>query len=379
MNEDMPRSILFVHQGYELYGSDRTLVQSVDAAVTRWPGARVTVLLPKEGVLRTVLQAVVEDVQVVDLAILRKSNLKRLKLRDAAGLVRNVLEARRMMRAYNLTYINTAVVMDYILAACVVRRPRILHVHEIPTGFARVFFSAILVLSRSFVIFNSHATRRSFWLPPWQRNSVVWNGVASPAELRQAAPHTNLNLLLIGRFNSWKGQAILLQALAQLPVEVRGRLSVRLVGSVFGDQDHFTDELVRMIAEKGLSEVVGMFPFTPDPSQHYAWADIVLVPSNKPEPFGLVAIEAMAAGRSVIAANHGGLSEIVVDGVTGSFVVPGSVASLVNAIMAYVEDPERAVSEGIAGRERFATQFEETHYKLKITNIIAELCGPELA
>lgn len=375
----MPRSILFVHQGYELYGSDRTLIQSVDAAVAQWPDARVTVLLPNEGVLRAVLQGMVEDVRVVDLAILRKSNLKRMKFRDTAGLVKKVLEARRMMQAYDLTYINTAVVMDYILAACVGGRPRILHVHEIPTGVARVFFSAILVLSGSFVIFNSDATRRSFWLPPWQRSSVVWNGVAAPAELREAAPHTKLNLLLIGRFNSWKGQAILLQSLAQVPVEVRGRLSVRLVGSVFGDQDHFTDELVRSIAEHGLSEVVGLFPFTPDPSQHYAWADVVLVPSTKPEPFGLVAIEAMAAGRSVIAANHGGLSEIVVDGVTGSFVVPGSVGSLANAIVAYVEDPARAVAEGIAGRERFAAQFEETHYKLKIANIIASLFGPELA
>jgi len=375
----MVRSILFVHQGFELYGSDRTLVQSVDAAAKRWPAARITVLLPNEGVLQTPLQAVVEDVRVVDLAILRKSNLKTMKLRDAAGFLKKVLGARRMMRAYDVTYINTAVVMDYILAACVVSRPRILHVHEIPTGFAKIFFSAILVLSRSFVVFNSHATRRSFWLLPWQRSSVLWNGVAAPTEVRQVTPHATLNLLLIGRFNSWKGQAILLQAVAQLPAEARARLSVRLVGSVFGDQDHFTDELVRAIAEHGLSGVVEMFPFTPDPFQHYSWADVVLVPSTKPEPFGLVAIEAMAAGRSVIAANHGGLAEIVVDGLTGSLVVPNSVASLAAAITAYVKDPARAVAEGIAGRERFAAQFEEAHYKLKITNIIASMCGPELA
>jgi glycosyltransferase involved in cell wall biosynthesis len=374
----MPGSILFVHQGYELYGSDRTLVQSVEAAAKRWPDARITVILPNDGMLRSVLQALVHDVRVIDLAILRKSNLKRMKVQDAAGLLKKTWEARRTMRTYDLTYINTAVVMDYILAGCFVNRPRILHVHEIPTGFARIFFSAILALSRTFVIFNSHATRRSFWLPPWQRNFVVWNGVAAPSVLRHTA-HAKLNLLLIGRFNSWKGQAILLRAVAQLPVEARARLSVRLVGSAFGDQDHFTDDLVRTIAAEGLSETVEMLPFTPDPSPHYSWADIVLVPSTKPEPFGLVAIEAMAAGRSVIAANHGGLSEIVVDGMTGTFVVPGSVASLATAIMSYVSDPARAVAEGMAGRERFAAQFEETHYKLKITNIIAELCGPELA
>jgi glycosyltransferase involved in cell wall biosynthesis len=87
----------------------------------------------------------------------------------------------------------------------------------------------------------------------------------------------------------------------------------------------------------------------------------------------------MAAGRSVIAANHGGLSEIVVDGVTGSFVVPGSIESLAAAIVRYIEDSARVTAEGNAGRERFAAEFEESHYKLKITNIIADLADPKVS
>jgi glycosyltransferase involved in cell wall biosynthesis len=375
----MPKSILFVHQGYELYGSDRTLVQSVHAASMRWPEAQITVLLPNDGVLRSVLQSLVDDVRIVDLGILRKANLKNMKFGDAAGFLKKIFVARRMMQTHDVTYINTAVVVDYILAACLVRRPRMVHVHEIPSGLAAVFFSTILTLSRSFVLFNSHATRRSFWLPPWQQNAVVWNGVAAPAESWQEPAHAKLNLLLIGRFNSWKGQAILLKAIAQLPADVRERVSVRLVGSVFGDQNHFADELVRMVEDEGLSGVVEILPFTTDPSHHYSWSDVVVVPSTKQEPFGLVAIEGMAAGRSVIAANHGGISEIVVNGVTGTFVVPGSVASLAAAIMAYVKDPARAATEGNAGRDRFRAQFEESHYKLKITDIISELCGPENA
>ena len=119
-----------------------------------------------------------------------------------------------------------------------------------------------------------------------------------------------------------------------------------------------------------------MCPFAPDPSPHYSWASVIVVPSILPEPFGLVAIEAMAAGRSVIAANHGGLSEIVVDRVTGTLVVPGSVESLAAAIVSYIGDSTRVTVEGNAGRERFAAEFEETHYKLKIANIIEDLAGP---
>jgi glycosyltransferase involved in cell wall biosynthesis len=324
------------------------------------------------------LLSVVSDVRVVDLAILRKSNLKKMKLHDVTGLLRKIMEARRMTRRYDLTYINTVMVMDYMFAASIVTTPRIVHVHEIPTGVATTFFSVLLLFSRAFVIFNSNATRRSLWLPFWQRCAIVWNGVASLAVSPPLNSYAKLNLLLIGRFNSWKGQAILLRAVAQLPFDLRAQLSVRLVGSVFGDQKQFSDDLARLIAEQGLSDVIEMFPFTSDPSPHYFWADVIVVPSTKPEPFGLVAIEAMAAGRSVIAADHGGLSEIVVNGVTGSLVVPGSVDSLAAAIVSYIEDPTRVISEGIAGRERFASQFEESHYKLKVTNIIANLCEGKL-
>jgi glycosyltransferase involved in cell wall biosynthesis len=369
----MPRSILFVHQGYDLYGSDRTFLQSIQATASRWPDARITVLLPGDGALKNVLLSVVSDVRIVDLAILRKSNLKRMRLRDLSGLFKKVLQARRMMSAYDVTYINTLVVMDYMLASFVVRRPHIVHVHEIPTGLQAMFFSALLMLSRAFVIFNSHATRHSFSLLPWQASSIVWNGVSGPRELPAEIPHAKLNLLFIGRFNSWKGQSTVPRAIALLPPEARAQVSVRMVGGVFGEQVHFRDELVRTIAEQGVSELVELLPFATEPYLHYFWADVVLVPSERPEPFGLVAIEAMAAGRAVIAANHGGLREIVVDGVTGTLFEPGSVEPLAAAIEAYIGDTERLRAEGKAGRERFAAQFEESHYKLKITNIIAEL------
>jgi len=372
----MPSSILFVHQGSDLYGADRTLIQSVEAAASRWPEARITVLIPRDGALRPALLSVVEDVRVANLAILSKRNLKTMRLRDAGAVrafIGKIWAARRMMRSYDVTYINTVTVMDYLLAACLVRRPRMAHVHEIPTGPAALFFATLLVLSRAFLIFNSLATRKSFTVPFWQRSAIVWNGVARAPESADSAPHSGLNLLLIGRFNSWKGQQVLLRAVAHLPPEYRVRVRVRLVGGVFADQVHFAAEIAHAIEELKLSDIVEMLPFAPDPSPHYSWADVVVVPSTKPEPFGLVAIEGMAAGRSIIAANHGGIAEIVVDGVTGSLITPGSVNSLTAAIVRYIENPMLAKVEGAAGRERFAAEFEESRYKLKIAAIIAEV------
>ena len=373
----MPLSILFVHQGHELYGSDRTLLQSVQGAALRWPEARITVVLPRDGALRTALLPFVAEVRITELAILRRGDMKKIKLGDIRGLMGRILRARRMMQSNDLTYINTVVVMDYIMAASMVRQPKVIHVHEIPTGLAAIVFSVLLVLSHAYLIFNSQATRRRFTVPFWMRSAVVWNGACEPRE-SMAAAHRSLNLLTIGRFNAWKGQPVLLRAVANLPAELRDHVKVRLVGGVFGGQTHFMDQVTAIIAELELSDAVEIFPFTPDPAPHYNWADIVVVPSTKPEPFGLVAIEGMAAGHCVIGANHGGIPEIVVDGLTGTLVAPGSVESLTAAIAGYVRDPARARREGIAGRERFAAKFDERHYKSKIIRIIADLTRQNL-
>jgi glycosyltransferase involved in cell wall biosynthesis len=320
------------------------------------------------------LLSVVDDVRIVQLAILRKASLKSLKLKDIDTFIKRFVEARRMMCSYDITYINTILVFDYALASSIVRRPRIMHAHEIPTGAAKLFFLSLVILSRAFMIFNSEATQRSFKLPFWQRGVVVWNGSSGPSNPPSPCEHIELRLLLIGRFNSWKGQEVLLRAAASLTADQRSRLKVRLVGSVFGDQEHFADRVRRVIAEEGIAEMVEMCPFTPDPFEHYRWADVVVVPSVKPEPFGLVAIEAMATSRCVIAANHGGLREIVVDGVTGTLVEPGSIESLAVAIRGYLDNRARVVSEGEAGQRRFIAEFDEKHYKRKIRDIVADLC-----
>jgi hypothetical protein len=115
--------------------------------------------------LSQLLRATVHDVRIEDLAVLRKSNLAKMRARDVAGFLRKILAARKRMKRYDLIYINTILVMDYIVAASLVRCPRIIHVHEIPTGGAALLFSALLLVSRAFLIFNSHATRRSFFCP----------------------------------------------------------------------------------------------------------------------------------------------------------------------------------------------------------------------
>lgn len=84
----------------------------------------------------------------------------------------------------------------------------------------------------------------------------------------------------------------------------------------------------------------------------YAAATVVAVPSVWEEPFGLVAVEAMAHARPVVASNVGGLAEIVVDGETGLRVPPNDPAALAGALERLLDDPALAQRFGSAGRLR---------------------------
>ena len=89
----------------------------------------------------------------------------------------------------------------------------------------------------------------------------------------------------------------------------------------------------------------------------WARACVAVVPSVWNEPMGQVAVEAMLAGKAVVASDVGGLRDVVIDGVTGLTVPPGDPGVLAMALDILVEDPGMRQRLGEAGR-RHARQYE---------------------
>jgi glycogen(starch) synthase len=85
-------------------------------------------------------------------------------------------------------------------------------------------------------------------------------------------------------------------------------------------------------------------------------ADVVVLPSRY-EPFGIVALEAAAAGAPLVASTAGGLAELVVDGETGLSVTPGDVDAIAGAVRAVLVDPAAAARRARAAKARLATEF----------------------
>jgi glycosyltransferase involved in cell wall biosynthesis len=97
-------------------------------------------------------------------------------------------------------------------------------------------------------------------------------------------------------------------------------------------------------------------------AQEMADSSLVVIPSLWPEPFGLVGIEAFAAGRPVVASATGGIIDWLQDGVTGLSVPPGDVAALAGALEQLLADPERQHQMGQAGRAVVSERYTREHH-----------------
>jgi glycosyltransferase involved in cell wall biosynthesis len=156
-------------------------------------------------------------------------------------------------------------------------------------------------------------------------------------------------VVLPGRLTSWKGQEVLLQAVARLE---RRDLCVVLVGADQG-RSHYSRRLVRMAHALGIADRVRLVGNCDDMPAAMMLSDVVVHASVKPEAFGRVVIEAQAMGRPVIASDLGGPVETVEHGVTGWRVPPGDADALAAAIEAALGLDEDARA-GLAHRARSA-------------------------
>jgi glycogen(starch) synthase len=86
-------------------------------------------------------------------------------------------------------------------------------------------------------------------------------------------------------------------------------------------------------------------------------ADVAVLPSHY-EPFGIVALEAIAAGTPLVTTNVGGLGEAVIDGKTGLSFPPRDVPALAAAVRTVLDDPSAAARRAVAARERLTSDFD---------------------
>ncbi|MEI7970345.1 MAG: glycosyltransferase family 4 protein [Betaproteobacteria bacterium] len=378
--------VLIAHHDAALYGSDKSLLNVVDALGRA--GFDLAVVLPYEGPLADALRDRGVAVHVGPVGRLTR---KRASLPGLVVLCVEVFRACFFLssvargRQVSLVYGNSIAELGSGVWARWRGLPHVQHVREIvhtPRTFAWLRPKLISALS-TVCVCNSEATRH--WLVSHapalaKRSTVVWNGTdaAVPVDEAQIASfRARLGLAdgevlvaLIGRINRWKGQDVLVEAAAILRARGSSRARFLIVGDAAQGQEHLESRLEDLIRRQDLGGVVTVLPFTEHIDLVWASCDIAVVPSVGPESFGRVAIEAMAHGKPVIASAQGGLAEIVVNEETGLLVPPAQPDALAEAIARLADNRELREAWGAAGRQRHATLFLRSGHDRKIVEVV---------
>jgi glycosyltransferase involved in cell wall biosynthesis len=191
---------------------------------------------------------------------------------------------------------------------------------------------------------------------PRDRVRVVYEGVDAeefrrsihqPREAMRkscgAGPDTMV-VVMVGHLRPWKGQHVLVEALALLTTE-RERLKVIFVGGTPAGEENYAAALARRVAEAGLGSIVSFVGERHDVADYMEAADIVVHASTIPEPFGIVVVEGMSLGKTVMASALGGPLEIIVPG-SGLLFDPSKPAELTQLIARATADPALRASLG---------------------------------
>jgi glycosyltransferase involved in cell wall biosynthesis len=134
-----------------------------------------------------------------------------------------------------------------------------------------------------------------------------------------------------------------------------------------------------MAADLGLRAVVHWLGFHERPQDVLAACDVLVLPSESDEDFPLVILEAMAAGRAVIATRVAGAPEQVVDGETGLLVPPANPVELAGALTSVMSDRQLRERLGASGRRRFDSNYGREQAIASYRSLLDEVRGRRVA
>jgi glycosyltransferase involved in cell wall biosynthesis len=178
---------------------------------------------------------------------------------------------------------------------------------------------------------------------------------------------------LVATYGRWKGHATFIDAIGRLAPGSPIRAYI-IGGALYDTRDsqHTREELARSIDSAGLAGRIGLTGFIERPAAALRALDVVVHASTRPEPFGLVIAEGLAAGRAVIVSAAGGAGEIVADGVDALTHAPGDAAGLARCIERLAGDAALRQRLGAAGRASALRQFDPDHFTRAFMNVYQE-------
>lgn len=278
-----------------------------------------------------------------------------------------------------------------IIAAKLTGTPIVVHVHGFPELW--LFDRLFARLVDAFVYISDEVGRHHEKQRRHSQNGVViHNGIdvsvfeknVDPGFLRSKYNLDPSDLLvgMVGRFEPWKGQRYFVEAMKDV-IDAHPNAKAFLIGGFNLDtgpqpgsiEFDYYQSLLRIIRHYDLNDKFIFTGYLNNVPDVIASLDIVVHASCTPEPFGLVIIEAMAAGKPVVATDAGGVPDIIQDGKNGILVPMRDATAMAGAIRQLAESPEWAMKMGAAAKRRIADQFTIGRQIAAVQALYARLLG----
>lgn len=266
----------------------------------------------------------------------------------------DIKSARRIAnycREHSVDIIHAHNGRDYwiaVLAKCFYPDLKVVITRHILSPLKRTFLHRWLYKKIDRVIAVSQAVKNGISVFPPERISVIYNGIdierfctAQPGTLRKELNLSGKEKIvgMVGRVHPSKGHQTFLQSIPAI-LDKHPSTAFVVVGA-----GEYISQLKEMNCD---AQFLGKRSDIPQIMKDLN----VFVMASPNEPFGLVTVEAMAAGAVVVAANSGGSAEIIVDGESGLLILPKNPERLAEAVVKILNDDNLATKLRAGGRER---------------------------
>jgi len=370
-------NILLLHSNPDLYGSSKIFLQVVQ--IYQQSEYNPVVVLTGKGPLSEALQAMNVQVRIQNLGILRRKYVNPVGLLNRFSRNRkayNFFDELHKEYQFKLVYSNTLAVIVGAFWAKRNKLPHIWHIHEILRGPAPLvkFLATMLDSSTQRPIVVSKAVA-AYWKPKLKlaKPEVIHNGI-SYEEFLKAYPQAKSDLQLpsdkvvvtmIGRINPGKGQLFFLEVAKHLR-KTYPQLAFVMVGDPYPGYESIAADIKEFIQQNHLGDSVHNLGFRNDIPRVLAATDIFVLPSTLPDSFPTVILEAMAAGKPVVASKSGGSEEMVLDGETGFLFDVEDRETCRKKISILVENSDLRAQLGKSGKNRVVIEYNLESFQDKI-------------
>ena len=386
LEQNYKMRILLLHSSSDLYGASKIFLQTVQ--ILKGQGHTCFVVVSSKGPLVEKLKQVDIPVIVINLGIIRRKYFTPLgiinrinKWRKASIFLNNYISKNGI----EFVYANTTAVLLGAYLANKNKIKHIWHVHEIieKPRFLFRFIQWIMKHYTTKIICVSKAVQDH-----WIKNSpslqtkiqIIYNGIG-PIEKSTSInfkthyeiPKEAIVIGMAGRVHFWKGQQYFLQIAKQL---LQQNLNTNhtppiyfiITGDAFPGYEYLVDEILAFIKENKLSDRIFYTGFEDQMDKFYSTIDLLILPSQLPDPLPTVVLEAMQYGIPVVATAQGGALEMIIENETGIFIPLDDVSAATNSIYNLLENRDQIKMKQKC-IERVNTNFSATVFDNNIANL----------